>query len=382
MSTKRGQAQTRLRCLLVVVVALPVHAQTPPSAFPPPTEAALQKILDKHLARNGAPGAVVGVWIPSRGVWVRAQGLTDLETGAALEQVDHVRIGSITKTFVATLILQLADAGLLGLDDALESYVPGVLNGEQITIRHLLGMTSGVANVLEDSDFLQAYESDRLMAFSPHAVLDIVRPHAADFQPGEGFHYSETNYFLLGIIAEQVTGMPITDAIDQWIIQPLGLRSTSLPTTADMPTPFSHGYAPTPNAGHADVTLANPDVTWTAGAMVSNLDDLHVWTKALATGALLSPEMQRERLQWTAVPGGEPLDAQYGLGILSLAGFRGHNGGTPGYSSIAVYLPEADATIVVLVNELTLDGGPADFLFYEIAGLLFPERFQSLQARP
>jgi D-alanyl-D-alanine carboxypeptidase len=104
--------------------------------------------------------------------------------------------------------------------------------------------------------------------------------------------------------------------------------------------------------------------------------------KALATGALLSPEMQRERLQWTAVPGGEPLDARYGLGILSLAGFLGHNGGIPGYSSMAVYLPEADATIVVLVNQSTLDGGPADFLFYDIAGLLFPERFQGLQARP
>ena len=92
--------------------------------------------------------------------------------------------------------------------------------------------------------------------------------------------------------------------------------------------------------------------------MVSNLHDLHVWTRALATGALLSPEMQRERLQWTAVPGGEPLDARYGLGILSLAGFLGHNGGIPGYSSMAMYLPEADATIVVLVNQSTLDGGP------------------------
>jgi D-alanyl-D-alanine carboxypeptidase len=361
--------------------AAPAHAQTPP-AFPPQTETMLQQILDKHLAKSAAPGALVGVWIPNRGTWVRAQGLADLETGAALEQADRVRIGSITKTFVATLILRLADAGLLSLDDSLESYVPGVLNGERITVRHLLAMTSGVANVLEDRDFLQAYASDPLMPFSPRAALDIVQPHTADFEPGEGFHYSETNYVLLGMIAERVTGMPVANALDQWIVQPLGLTSTSLPTTASMPAPFSRGYAPVPPDGHADVTLANPDVTWTAGAMVSNLHDLHVWTKALATGALLSPEMQRERLEWTAVPGGEPLDARYGLGILSLAGFLGHNGGIPGYSSIAVYLPEVDATIIVLVNASTLDGGPADFLFYEIGGLLFPERFESLQARP
>jgi len=149
-----------------------------------------------------------------------------------------------------------------------------------------------------------------------------------------------------------------------------------------MPEPFSHGYSPLPGAGRTDVTLASPAVTWTAGAMVSNLRDLHVWTKALATGALLSPAMQAERLQWTAIPGGEPLDARYGLGILSLAGFLGHNGGIPGYSSIAMYLPEADATIVVLVNQSTLEGGPADFLFYQIGALLFPERFASLQTRP
>src|SRR5580765_4547489 len=117
----------------------------------------LQNILDTHLARTGAPGALVGVWIPNRGTWVRAQGVADLDTGAALEEVDRVRIGSITKTFVATLILQLADAGLLSLDDALESYVPGLLNGDRITVRHLLAMRSGVAHVLEDPDFLAAY---------------------------------------------------------------------------------------------------------------------------------------------------------------------------------------------------------------------------------
>jgi D-alanyl-D-alanine carboxypeptidase len=106
---------------LLVGGAAPAHAQTPP-AFPPQTETMLQQILDKHLAKSAAPGALVGVWIPNRGTWVRAQGLADLETGAALEQADRVRIGSITKTFVATLILRLADAGLLSLDDSLESY--------------------------------------------------------------------------------------------------------------------------------------------------------------------------------------------------------------------------------------------------------------------
>ena len=114
--------------------------------------------------------------------------------------------------------------------------MPSVLNGDQITIRHLLAMRSGVANFLEDPDFLAAYAADPLMPFSPRVALDIVQSYPADFPPGEGFHYSETNYFLLGLIAERVTGLPIDDAIDQWIAQPLGLTSTSLPTTPSCPS--------------------------------------------------------------------------------------------------------------------------------------------------
>src|SRR5204863_6141851 len=110
------------------------------------------------------------------------------------------------------------------------------------------------------------------------------------FAPGEGFDYSETNYFLLGLVVEQITGMPIGEAIEVMIAQPLGLLGTSLPRSGEMPAPFTHGYLP---GGH-DVTDQNPAVPWTAGGMVSNLHDLHVWTRALATGALLSPELQAE----------------------------------------------------------------------------------------
>ena len=367
---------------LILSGAGPAHAEAAPAAFPPETEAALQRIVDKHLAANGAPGALVGVWIPERGSFVRAQGLSDVESGTPLQELDNVRIGSITKTFVATLVLQLADAGLMSLDDSLLAYVPEVANGERITIRHLLGMTSGVPNFLDDPEFLAAYTADLQMPFSPRAALTISQQRPARFTPGEGFEYSETNYFLVGLVVEQVTRLTLNQAIDEWIVQPLGLASTSLPVSPEMPAPASRGYQPTSDGSLENVTLANPHATWAAGAMVSNLHDLRVWSRALATGELLSPAMQAERLQWTPVHGGDVLNARYGLGIMSLAGFVGHNGGMPGYSSIVMYLPEADATIVVLVNKSTLDGGAADFLFYDLGALLFPERFQSLRARP
>ena len=381
----RMQLRTLLELVAVltaIAVVGPARADAPPAPFPSETEAALQSILDKHQARNGAPGILVGVWAPGRGSFVRAQGVGDITAAVPLREADAVRIGSITKTFVATVVLQLADEGRLSLDDRLESYVPGIANGERITIRQLLGMTSGVANFLDDPEFLAAYARDPRMPFAPAAALDIARQHAPRFGPGDGFDYSETNYFLLGLIVEQVTGISVGEAIDRRIVQPLGLSGTALPRTASMPELSSRGYQPTAGGDIEDVTEQNPDVTWTAGAMVSTLEDLHAWVRALATGALLSPEMQHERLRWTAVPGGEPLDARYGLGIFSLAGFLGHNGSIPGYSSIAVYLPETDTSMVILVNKSTLEDGPANFVFYDIAGLLFPERFPALQPRP
>src|SRR6185436_18297456 len=127
----------------------------------------------------------------------------------------------------------------------------GITNGERITVRQLLAMTSGVANILEDPDFLSAYEHDPLMPFSPQEALAIARRHPADFAPGTGFHYSETNYFLLGLIVEHVTGLTVSAAIDQRIAQPLGLTDTSLPTTPEIGDPASHGYG----AALEDVTL-------------------------------------------------------------------------------------------------------------------------------
>jgi D-alanyl-D-alanine carboxypeptidase len=214
------------------------------------------------------------------------------------------------------------------------------------------------------------------MPFTPRDVLAIVQRHPPDFAPGERFHYSDTNYILLGLIVEQLTGQKVGEAIEQRILQPLRLANTSFPSTPEMPEPYAHGYDAPPGGGALrDLSRTNPDVAWTAGAMISTLDDLRLWARALATGALLSPAMQRERLETTAIPIADGITAGYGLGLFSIAGFVGHNGGIPGYSSIAVHLPEANATLVGLVNKSGLEGGEADAIMWDIAKLLFPERF-------
>src|SRR5215212_3153299 len=358
------------------------QAQLP---FPPPlpleTQAALRQIVEQHLTGAGTPGALVGVWIPGRGTWVHAQGIGDVATSAPIRVADRVRIGSIAKTFAATVLLQLVEEGRLQLDDRLEQYLPGVPNGDRITIRQVLGMTAGIYSYTADATFQAEYDANPLMPFSLQELLAILRRNPPDFPPGESVQYSDTNYYLLGLIIEQLTGQPVGEAIDQRIVQPLRLTSTSYPTTPDMPEPYAHGYNAESTGALRDVTRSNPGAAGAAGAMLSTLDDLRLWTEALAHGALVSPTMQRQRLQWAAFPGGEALDYRYGLGIMAYDGFIGHSGGIAGYENMAFYLPEANATLIVLANQSGLFGGGAAVpIFFDIANLLFPGRFPQLAA--
>lgn len=352
------------------------------AAFPPEQQLAMEAIVATSMAQTSTPGALVGVWYPGRGTWLHDAGIGDLTTAAPVTIDDHIRIASITKTFTATVVLQLVDEGKLGLDDHLEQFVPGIPNGDRITLRQVLGMTAGIFDYVADPEFAAAYDRDPLLPFSPSQAVGIIRRHAPDFPPGAQVQYSNSNYMLLGSIIEQVTGQAAGAVITDRIITPLGLTSTSFPTTPEMPSPYTHGYeAAAVDDALRDVTRSNPDVPWTAGAIISTLADLRTWAKALADGTLLSPATQRERLTWGVIPG-EVLDVRYGLGILEVNGLIGHNGGIAGYSSWMVHAPEEDATVVVVTNRGGSEGGTSDPIFLNLARLLFPERFPALAATP
>jgi D-alanyl-D-alanine carboxypeptidase len=393
-NNSRGGAISRRRVIgtaaaIVAVPALGVAgtaaaAQATPavdgSPFPEATRLALEQIVDRGLAGTFTPGALVGVWLPGQGEWLRAAGIGDLETAAPVTLDDHVRIASNTKTFVATVVLQLADEGKLHLDDTLEQYIPGIANGDEITLRQVLGMTAGIHDYVSDPRITVDYANDPLLPFTPEDAVEIVRAAQPDFPPGERAQYSNSNYVLLGLIAEQVTGQTIEDEIEQRIIVPLGLANTSFPTTPDLPAPFMHGYtAAAPGDPLIDATRSNPAVPWASGAMISTLADLRTWAEALATGSLLSPAMQQERLRFEPFPS-PTLDVGYGLGILTVNGMLGHNGGIAGYSSWVVHDPATRATIVVVTNRATERGGSSDPIFIGICQLLFPDRFPSLPA--
>lgn len=351
-------------------------------AFSGETQLALQEIMQRLLGLQQVPGGVAGIWTTD-GAWVHAVGIADLQAAAPIAVDDHFRIASVTKTFVATAILQIVDEGKLSLDDTLEPFVPGIANGDQITIRQLLGMTAGIFNFIYDPAFAKDYTDNPLASYTPEQEIEIVRQHPADFPPGETVQYSDTNYVLLGLILEQVTGESTAQVITSRILQPLGMTETSYPDTPAMPEPYARGYAADPGSPNLrDLTSSNPMVPNASGAMISTLGDLRIWGKALATGALLSPATQAERVKTGLISDQPGFTLGYGLGIMDLNGFYGHTGAIFGYSTWLLHSPARDATLVVLANRGETDVEFAGKIAVDILHLLFPEQFPKEASEP
>ena len=347
----------------------------PGGSFSPATGRILQQIIASGWGASNAPGFNVSIWVPGQGSYVQTLGVSDLATGAPLQLDDHFRIGSVTKTFTATAILQLVDEHKISLDDRLARYVTGIPYGDQITIAQLLGMTSGVYDFVNDPEFTAAYVANPLLPFSLSQVVAIIQRNKPLFAPGTSIAYDNSGYYLLGAIAEKVSGLTLGQLIAEKITRPLGLSQTSYPATPAMPAPFSRGYLVNA-ASFSDATASNPAVPAGAGAMISTLSDLKVWAKALATGTLLTPATQALRLKTRVLVPSPQLTARYGLGIASFNGFLGHDGSVFGYGTTILYLPAKDATIVGLSNTAVIVGNPPPLLItLAVAAHLFPEQF-------
>jgi CubicO group peptidase (beta-lactamase class C family) len=370
-----------LAAALWVTSSLALAAPIRSAAKPPPFTAKLQPLLEARMQQLRLPGAIVYVNDPGQGSWTTGLGIGNLATREPMQVNNSMRIGSIAKTFTATLILQLVDQGKLRLDDPVSKYQPEVPNGAHITIRELLNMTSGLFSYDDDEGFVrEAYGTDPYKVWQPEELLAVAFKHPPYFAPGEGFHYDNTNYILLGLIIEQMTHLSAEQAFQRYLFGPLGLHQSSLPplSSSAIPDPHAQGYMYgtdfTGKGPILNVTDWNPSPGWTAGSMISTLHDLQIWAKALATGQLLSAATQQERLSWVFPEAnwlGKPY--RYGLGVADYAGFLGHNGDLPGYMSWMGYQPQTGATIIVLTN-LTIgaDGFlPADELAKVIQQALF-----------
>ncbi|MFJ3912705.1 serine hydrolase domain-containing protein [Streptomyces vinaceus] len=317
--------------------------------FDPATVRKLDAAITKVMEQTGMPGLNIGLWIPGRGVYEKSFGVADRQTGTPMKSDLYTRIGSVTKTFTVTGVLQLVDQGKVGLDDPISRYVSGVPGGDAITVRQLADMRSGLFDYTKDEKWLAGLRADPHRAYTPRQLVDVGFGHPANFEPGAKWEYSNTNTVLLGMLVEKVSGQGLADYLREHVFAPLKLNDTSLPDDGAMPDPHAHGYTDfTPKGTVADATNWNPSWAWAAGGVVSDLDDLHTWAPALADGRLLTPRTQAERLG--THPVGVVPGASYGLGILDFNGWLGHNGELPGYETIAAQLPAEKATLVVLVN--------------------------------
>ncbi|MCS0606389.1 beta-lactamase family protein [Streptomyces sp. LP11] len=332
------------------------------SALAAPALAATTAGTHGHDGTREAVEAAVATGVPgvtatardAHGTWSTTAGTGDLRTGAPRSAADRYRVGSLTKTFVATVLLQLEAEGRLSLDDTVETWLPGVVrghghDGRRVTLRRLLNHTSGIFNYTADDDFARAhflkdgFLRHRYDTLTPRDLVATAMRHAPDFAPGASWNYSNTNYVLAGMVIEKATGHPYAEEIRRRIIAPLHLRATSVPgTRVTVPGPSSRAYsklAEDPAGPSYDVTTLNPSMASSAGEMISDSADLDRFYAALLGGRLLPARQLKEMKTTVRTPGAA--DVGYGLGLMDrtlTCGVHvwGHDGGIHGSVSVAV----------------------------------------------
>ncbi|MFJ3795174.1 serine hydrolase domain-containing protein [Streptomyces sp. NPDC090088] len=342
--------------------ALAAPAQTAPGGGHAATRAAAQAAV-----AAGVPG-VTATARDRRGSWSTTAGVGDLRTGAPRSAADHYRVGSITKTFVATVLLQLEAEGRLSLDDTVDRWLPGVVtgngnDGRRITVRQLLNHTSGIFNYTSDDGFGRTYFladgflRHRYDTLTPAALVAIAMKHEPAFAPGTDWAYSNTNYVLAGMVIKAVTGHSYAREITDRVIEPLHLTGTSLPgTRTTVPRPSGRAYsklAETATGPTYDVTTLNPSMASSAGEMISTSADLTRFYQALLRGRLLPAHQLKEMKTTIPVPGNP--DSAYGLGLADRTlscGVHvwGHDGGIHGSSSLAATTADGRHALAVNYN--------------------------------
>jgi D-alanyl-D-alanine carboxypeptidase len=338
----------------------------------------LDSTIAHVLEDKNLPGVLVAVSVPGEGEYVSAQGKANLDTGAEPQPTDQFRVGSVTKTFVATAILQLVDQGKLSKSDTLSNWYPDFPNADEITIDNLLSMRSGIADYWDEETIKQYYDNP-FENVTNEDIIEAAAAKADQFEPpDQETKYTDTNYNILGAILEKVSGNDIATQLTENILIPLGLNNTFYPTNNELPGGL-HGYGMNSQSGEfEDKTILNPAPADGAGAMISDISDLGVWARALYDGDLLNPDTQQARLETQPLEGAPTGGAGYGEGIGGNGGIWGHGGTISGFSTEMWYIPEQDASIVISVNrsDEQMDSHTGDVLLAVLKSL-FPESIPS-----
>ena len=268
--------------------------------------------------------------------------------------------------------MKLVSAGTITKASKLSTWYPDFPNAEIITIEQLLQMRSGIFDSLDD-ELIGLYYDDPLMKVDADSLIKLSALNAKKFtEPDVKTVYCNIGYVLLEQIVEKVSGKDIRTYLKENIFDPLGLSNTAYPEITDLPG-ANRGYGWNSSSKEfEDKTVLNPNVPGGAGAMYSTIADLRTYVRALYTGELLTPELQKERMHTSGINGSQIV--KYGEGIGQVGKFWGHNGTIMGFSTEMYYLPEKDAVIIICVNKLDKDDvSMTSNLFAAVTKIIFPE---------
>lgn len=319
----------------------------------------LQSMLDARVSKWNVPGGVLRVEAPGTGTWTVKSGVEDMETNAAMDPAHLFRIGSNTKSFTSAGILRLQERGLLNIDDTIDKYLSDlhIPSADSITIRNLMNHTSGMGEYsLAFTDTM-----DPLTEITPEQLIalgDSISPNL-NFRPGTQWEYCNTGYIALGIIIERVSGKTWEQFITDEFITPLGLTHTYVPLDASFPEAYAKGYMRLEDGSFTELSFIHPSITWSAGCMLSTVDDLAKWISALMGGKVLTPESMA--LYQETIPAGSE-NMVYSFGILCYNGrLWWHNGGIPEYYSQMWIDAETGVVVTGYVNNQDEENANIDF---------------------
>ncbi|MEU4409083.1 serine hydrolase domain-containing protein [Streptosporangium sp. NPDC023963] len=361
----------------------------------------LQKAIEE-IVDSGFVGVSLRVH-DERGEWAGSAGAAELG-GTAKPPVDgYIRIGSATKTFTATLVLQLVAEGKIGLDVPAAGYLPELGLDGRITVRMLLQHTSGLFNftgeVHDDGTVARGipipygttgeeWMDNRLKTYRPQELVEQALSKPARFEPGTGWSYSNTNYVLARLLIEKVTGRSLAEEMRRLILGPLGLSGTVVPDASpEIPAPHAHAYYRYEDAGEQrtiDITRQNPSWISTGGDMISTTQDLHTFVSALLGGKVLPAPLLAEMCtpRPTGIPG-----MDYGLGVFVLTTDGGgtvisHNGAAVGHAALMYGTPGGGKTLTAALNCVDDAGLSIAAAFQHVQQRLLNEVFGGGQADP
>ena len=337
-----------------------------------PSQEEVQSALEQAVAA-GIPGIALEIQGRGGSEFLTA-GSASLENEQPLTSEDTFRIASVTKAFTAAVVMELVEEGALSLDDTVEQWAPGLLaEGNSITVRHLLGHTSGLADYTEDENFVEAFVADEDLP--PQQLVSFVSSESLAFEPGTQYEYSDTDNIVLGMIVEAAAGRSYEQELSSRVLDPMELQATVLPNSPEMPDPHAEGYQYPPESEGAgeleNVTTAlDPSAAWASGALVSTSSDLSRFFRGLLGGELVGEgtlEQMKETLAGEGDPSG-PGTKRAGLGIFSYelpcGEVWGHTGQFPGYQAFGAADPDGSGALAMMANATQISEEANEALVY------------------